>query len=161
MDRFLKRTRSSSSSSHSPAAKKLSVSLKQGSVSAAIRVAEFSRDKFYVDTGRIFCKLKYCNVVVDHVRKNTVDRNLKSKVLSLIALKFFSSITAQKYWVFLTDHIQQHHVLIMSPIDGRISSISLRSLTPRSSSNAYELTVCYDRHQIKLGSITHWPIINI
>ena len=97
MDRFLKRTRSSSSSSHSPATKKLLVSLKQGSVSAAIRVAEFSRDKFYVDTGRIFCKLKYCNVVVNHVRKNTVDRNLKSKVLSLIALKLFSSITAQKY----------------------------------------------------------------
>ena len=114
MDRFLKRPCSSNLSSHSPAAKKPMVSSKQGSVSAAIRVAEFGRDKFYVDAGRLFCK--YCNVVVDHV-KNTVDRHLKSKVLSLIV---------QKYWVFYRWHSATSHSIYFTHTKWLFAMINIR-----------------------------------
>ena len=52
-----------------------SVAGKQRNVSAAVRVAEFGKDIFFVDDGKLFCRA--CNEVVDHIRKNTVERHLK------------------------------------------------------------------------------------
>ena len=84
MDRFLlKRSYPSSSgsgepSSTQPPSKRPSIASKQGNVSALVRVAEFGKDKFYADVGKLFCRA--CNVVVEHVRKNTVERHLTRKV---------------------------------------------------------------------------------
>ena len=63
------------SQSSQPPSKKPTVDAKQGNVSAAVRVAEFGKDKFFVDDGKLFCRA--CNEVVDHIRKNTVERHLK------------------------------------------------------------------------------------
>ena len=80
MDRFLKRSAPTSSSAYSSSpVKKPALASKQGSVSASVRVAEFGKHTFYADDGKLFCKC--CNAVVDHVRKNTVYRHIKSKVL--------------------------------------------------------------------------------
>ena len=111
----------------------------------------------HVDTGRIFCK--YCNVVVDHVRKNKVDRNLiEGTVFNSFEILFVNNCSKILSFFYESHPAASHYIYV---IHGWVSSISLQSLTPRSSSNAYELTVCFDRHQIKLGSIYHWPIINI
>ena len=79
MDRFLKRVHESSSASSSvdtqSPSKRPSPAAKQGKVSAAVRVAEFGSDKFYADGGKLFC-----NVVVEHTRKSTVQRHLSRKV---------------------------------------------------------------------------------
>ena len=52
-----------------------------------VRVAEFGKDTFYADAGRLFCRP--CNLVVDHIRKHTV----KNHVLK--------SISTENYRVFL------------------------------------------------------------
>ena len=49
-----------------------------GNVSALVRVAEFGADKFFADNGKLFCRS--CNIVIEHTRKNTVERHLKGKV---------------------------------------------------------------------------------
>ena len=56
-----------------PPSKKPSPDAKQGKVSALVRVAEFGRDKFYADGGKLFCRT--CNVVIEHTRKNTMERH--------------------------------------------------------------------------------------
>ena len=78
MDRFLLSRPNSSSNSRqsSPTqspSRRPSAAAKQGKVSALVRVAEFGRDKFYADGGKLFCRA--CNVVVEHVRKCTVQRH--------------------------------------------------------------------------------------
>ena len=76
MDRFLSKRLLSSVSQ--PPSKKPSQAAKQGKVSASVRVAEFGRDKFHADCGKLFCRA--CNVVIEHTRKNTVERHLTRKV---------------------------------------------------------------------------------
>ena len=83
MDCFLLSRPNSSSNSRqsSPTqspSRRPSAAAKQGKVSALVRVAEFGSDKFYADGGKLFCRA--CNVVVEHVRKCTVQRHLTSKV---------------------------------------------------------------------------------
>ena len=85
MDRFLlKRPHANSISSSAdltvsqPPSKRPSPASKQGKVTAAVRVAEFGNDKFYADSGKLFCRA--CNVVIEHTRENTVERHLTRKV---------------------------------------------------------------------------------
>ena len=78
MDRFLSKRSLGLSSVSQPPSKKPSPAAKQGKVSASVRVAEFGRDKFYADGGKLFCRA--CNVVIEHTRKNTVERHLTRKV---------------------------------------------------------------------------------
>ena len=78
MDRFLSKRPLNADVVCQPPLKKPSLAAKQGKVSALVRVAEFGRDKFFADDGKLFCRA--CNVVIDHTRKNTVERHLKSKV---------------------------------------------------------------------------------
>ena len=59
-------------------------SIKQGNVPASVRVAEFGKKLFYEDSGKLFCRP--CNLVVDHYRKHTVAKHLKSKVIALFKL---------------------------------------------------------------------------
>ena len=85
MDRFLnsnanKRSRSDSDEV-TPASKK---PRKQGNVPASVRVAELGKKLFYEDSGKLFCRP--CNLVVDHYRKYTVAKHLKSKVIALFKL---------------------------------------------------------------------------
>ena len=82
MDRFLsKRPRSASDSSEpratQPPSKKPTPAAKQGNISALVRVAEFGSDKFYADSGKLFCRA--CNVVIEHTRKNTVEKHLENE----------------------------------------------------------------------------------
>ena len=77
MDRFLKRSAPSATSSTSPPTKRS----KQGNICAAQRVREYGKDKFHASGGKLFCSA--CNVVVDHVRKFVVDQHLQSKVCYL------------------------------------------------------------------------------
>ncbi|MCP4487577.1 MAG: hypothetical protein GY820_09725 [Gammaproteobacteria bacterium] len=81
MDRFLLKRPNGSCSSPSPAKKKkLSASSRQGpNVTADIRVAEFGKHLFYVDSGHLFCWA--CNMVVDHVRKLPFSFDFASKLL--------------------------------------------------------------------------------
>ena len=81
MDRFLlKRSHPSLVSSSAerfvtqPPSKRPSPATKQGNLSALVRVAEFGDDKFYANGGKLLCKA--CNVVIEHTRKNTVERHL-------------------------------------------------------------------------------------
>ena len=78
MDRFLKRA--ADSSSLLPA-KKPPTAKKQGNVPAAVWVAEYDSAKLYADNGRLSCR--HCNMIVDYVCKNAVDRHLKSKVSTI------------------------------------------------------------------------------
>ena len=80
MDRFLSKRPPSANDNvlSQPPCKKPSPAAKQGKVSASVRVAEFGRDKFYADGDKLFCRA--CNVVIEHTRKNTVERHLKRKV---------------------------------------------------------------------------------
>ena len=48
-------------------------------MTASVRVAEFGKKLFYEDSGKLFCRP--CNLVVDHYRKDTVAKHLKSKVI--------------------------------------------------------------------------------
>jgi len=88
MDRFLsKRPRSASESrATQPPSKRPTPAAKQGKVSALVRVAEFGRDKFFADNGKLFCRA--CNVVIEHTRKNTVERHLQGKVSEVSELLF-------------------------------------------------------------------------
>ena len=85
MDRFLNSNANKMSRSDSdevtPASKKPLSCSKQGNVPASVRVAEFGKKLFYEDSGKLFCRP--CNLVVDHYRKNTVAKHLKSKVIAL------------------------------------------------------------------------------
>ena len=57
MDRFLnKRSRSDEVSASPPASKRPRSSAKQGNVTAAVRVAEFGKQLFYADGGKLFCR---------------------------------------------------------------------------------------------------------
>ena len=76
MDRFLSKRPLSSVSQ--PPSKKPSPAAKQGKVSASARVAEFGRDEFYADGGKLFCRA--CNVVIENRPRNTVERHLTRKV---------------------------------------------------------------------------------
>ena len=83
MDCFVKRSYPNSGGSGSwspqPPSKKPPVAAKQENVSAAVRLAEFGKDKFFVDDGKLFCRA--CNKVVDYICKNTVERHLKRQVI--------------------------------------------------------------------------------
>ena len=72
MDRFLKPP----SSSPPPSPKRPAVEAKQGCITAA-RAIEFGKANFYADGGKLVCKS--CNVVVDHIGKDTIDKHIKSK----------------------------------------------------------------------------------
>ena len=78
MDRFLSKRSPNANVVCQPPSKKPSPAAKQGKVSALVRLAEFGRDKFYADGDKLFCRA--CNVVIEHTRKNTVERHLKRKV---------------------------------------------------------------------------------
>ena len=77
MDRFLKRATPSSSPAAAPSAKRPATAAKQGCKTAAQRAFEFGKTTFYADGGKLFCRS--CNVVVDHFRKDTVEKHVKSK----------------------------------------------------------------------------------
>ena len=77
MDRFIKRAVPSGSTASSPPAKRPTPAAKQGKVTAAQRALEFGKANFYADGGKLFCRS--CNIVVDHFRKNTVDKHVNSK----------------------------------------------------------------------------------
>ena len=77
MDRFLSK-RPQLSSVSQPPSKKPSPAAKQGKVTASVRVAEFGRDKFYADGGKLFCRAS--NVVMVHTLKNIVQRHFTRKV---------------------------------------------------------------------------------
>ena len=86
MDRFLisnanKRFRSDCNEA-TPTSKKPRSCSKQGNVTASVRVAQFGKKLFYEDSGKLFCRP--CNLVVDHYRKDTVAKHLKSKVIALL-----------------------------------------------------------------------------
>ena len=78
MDRFLSKRPLDANVVCQPSSKKPSPAAKQGKVSALVGVAEFGRDKFYADGGKLFCRA--CNVVIEHTRKNTVERHLTRNV---------------------------------------------------------------------------------
>ena len=65
------------SSSPPPSPKRPAVEAKQGCITAAARAIEFGKTNFYADGGKLFCKS--CNVVVNHIRKDTIDKHIKSK----------------------------------------------------------------------------------
>ena len=78
MDRFLKRSNPSSSTDVLPPAKKRkSAASKQGNISAKMHADEYAHTTLYCDDSRMFCK--YCNVLVDHVRKSVVETHVSSK----------------------------------------------------------------------------------
>ena len=74
MNRFLKRPIESSPGRSS----KRSALSKQGNVIALVRVAEFGKATFLPTVGSSFVDL--ATLVIHHVRKNTIERYLKSKV---------------------------------------------------------------------------------
>ena len=86
MDRFLNSNANKRSDSDevTPASKKPRSCSKQGNVPASVRVAEFGKKLFYEDSGKLSCRP--CNLVVDHYRKHTVAKHLKSKVIALFKL---------------------------------------------------------------------------
>ena len=73
MDRFLKPP----SSSPPPSPKLPAVGAKEGCITAAARAIKFGKANFYADGGKLVCKS--CNVVVDHIGKDTIDKHIKSK----------------------------------------------------------------------------------
>ena len=50
---------------------------KQGCITVAAREIEFGKTKFYANGGKLFCRS--CNFVVNHIRKDTIDKHIKSK----------------------------------------------------------------------------------
>ena len=78
MDRFLSQRTTLEQRASQPPCKKPKPAAKQGKVSALVRVAEFGADKFFADNVKLFCRS--CNIVIEHTRKNTVERHLKGKV---------------------------------------------------------------------------------
>lgn len=78
MDRFLTTSsskRSRSSSSHSG---------HEGNVSPETRAKQYP-ESFYASGDRLFCKV--CNVVVNHIRKSTLDAHLLSSKHLILELK--------------------------------------------------------------------------
>ena len=49
----------------------------QENVSPVVRVADFGKDRFFVDDGKLFCGA--CNEFVDNIRKNDIRKNDTSK----------------------------------------------------------------------------------
>ena len=78
MDLFLSKHPTLEQRASQPLCKKPEPAAKQGKVSALVRVTEFGADKFFADNGKLFCRS--CNIVIEHTRKNTVERHLKGKV---------------------------------------------------------------------------------
>ena len=75
MDRFLSKRQTLEQRASQPPCKKPKPAAKQGKVLALVHVAEFGADKFFADNGKFFCCS--CNIVIEHTRKNTVERLYK------------------------------------------------------------------------------------
>ena len=101
MDRFLKRPAvGSPSGSLTSSSKRRSVAAKQSNVTALVRVAEFGKDTFYADAGRLFCRP--CNLVVDHIRKHTVEKHTKKHLYRKItAFLLIFAATKPRFLKFL------------------------------------------------------------
>ena len=79
MDRFLKRPAESPARSPAPAKRtKPSELSRQGNVSAADRAAQYDKGVFYAENELMYCRV--CNTVIEHVRKDTVNKHLTRKV---------------------------------------------------------------------------------
>lgn len=83
MERYFSKKSAEEPSPLQPAAKrkKPTAASKQGDVSASTRAAQYLNGTFYAENDHMYCRT--CNMVVEHVRKTTVDRHLTSKTHKL------------------------------------------------------------------------------
>ena len=139
MYRFLKRTCSPSRSSHSLAAKNPIGSFKAGEYFCSYPRCRIRR--------HILCRYI---LVVDHVRKNIVDRHLKSKVLYYIynsfEILFVYHCAILTYWVFVKYFCTITMILL------NFSTISILDSINFSLNILFNFSICWHDSMRKLTS---------